>query len=106
MFQEGASVTGYLTTVGRISGRPHRVVLRLVYHRGNFYASRRDAASDWCQNLISTARVTLQIEGGEFSATARLINDDELERKISGLKYPDQRALTRRVIVEIIPDPT
>lgn len=103
MLQQGASVIGYLTTVGRVSGRPHRVALRLVYYRGRFYASRRDAASDWCRNLIKYPRVTLQLQGEEFPASARLVDDDELAREVSRLKYQDARALRRRVIVEIIP---
>ena len=105
MLQEGASVTGYLTTVGRVSGRPHRVVLRLVYHQGKFYASRKDSASDWCRNLIKNPKVTVRLQGEDFGATASVFDDDGVERRISSLKYPDQRALTRRVIVEIIPDP-
>ena len=103
VLQEGASVIGHLTTVGRVSGRPHRVTLRLVYYRGGFYASRRDAASDWCRNLIKNPSVSLQVQACEFAATASLLNDDELARKISSLKYQDERAGRRRVIVEIIP---
>ncbi len=106
MLQEGASIIGYLTTVGRVSGRPHRVELRLVYYRGRFYASRRDAASDWCRNLIKNPRVTVQIQEEEVPAIARLVDDEELVSRISSLKYQDERALRRRVIVEIVPTDT
>ena len=106
MLQEGASDIGYLTTMGRVSGRPHRVALRLVYYHGTFYASRRDAASDWCRNLIKNPRVMVELGGGEFPATARIVDDDEMAGKISSLKYQDERALRRRVMVEIVPSHT
>ncbi len=105
MISEGSSAIGYLTTVGRASGRPHRVALRLVYHRGNVYASRRDAASDWCRNLIANPGVRVEMGGSEFGATARLVEDSDLAMKISRLKYGDARSLRRRVVVEIVPDP-
>ncbi len=105
MVREGDSVIGYLTTMGRVSGRPHVVTLRLVYHCGKFYASRRDTASDWCRNLMAEPRVTIRLDGEETSATARVVDDVELARKVSGLKYGDQRALKPRVIVEMVPGP-
>ena len=103
MLPDGASGIGYLTTVGRVTGRPHRVALRLGYYRGRFYASRRDTASDWCRNLFKNPAVTVHIKGEDFPATARLLDDDGLARKISSLKYTDDRASRRRVVVEIIP---
>ncbi|MCE2463627.1 MAG: nitroreductase family deazaflavin-dependent oxidoreductase [Dehalococcoidia bacterium] len=103
MVREGDSVIGYLTTLGRVSGRPHIVTLRLVYHGGKFYASRRDTASDWCRNLMAEPRVTIRLDGEEIRATARVIDDVELAGKVSGLKYRDQRALKPRVIVEMVP---
>ena len=103
MLREGASDIGHLTTVGRVSGKSHLVALRLVYYGGRFYASRRNAASDWCRNLIKNPKVTVHIQGEEFPATARLLDDDQLARKISSLKYQDERSLKTRVIVEIVP---
>ena len=101
MLEEGLSVIGYLTTTGRVTGRPHTVPLRLVYHRGNIYASRRDARSDWCRNLVKNPKVTVDIQGQQFRGTARLITDEALCRKISELKYSDQRALEKRIVIEI-----
>ena len=103
MFQEGTSAIGYLTTRGRVSGRPHRVILRLVYHQGRFYASRRNAACDWCRNLVKDPKVTVEMEGREFPGMARLVDDDGLAETISRLKYQDDRSQRRRVIVEITP---
>lgn len=103
MLQEGSSIIGYLTTVGRVTGKLHTVALRLVYYHGRFYASRRDTASDWCRNLIKNPNVVLKLQGDDLPATARVVDDDRLAEKVSGLKYRDERASKRRVIVEIVP---
>ena len=101
MLEEGLSVIGYLTTKGRVTGRPHTVPMRLVYHRGKVYASRRDAQSDWCRNLLKNPNVTVEIQGRQFTGTAGLVTDEALCRQISELKYRDQRALEKRIVIEI-----
>ncbi len=101
---QDTSAVGYLTTVGRVTGRPHRVPLRLVSHQGKLYASRRDTASDWCQNLMKNPRVTVELAGERIHGTARVPDDQGLAHKISSLKYPDDRSQRVRVIVEIVPD--
>ena len=50
--EEGSSLVGYLTTKGRVTGSPHTVALRLVCYQRRIYASRRDARSDWCRNVL------------------------------------------------------
>ena len=105
MVREGDSVIAHLTTQGRVSGRPHVVTLRLVYHGGRFYASRRDTASDWWRNLLAEPRVMIRLDGKEIGATAKVVDDAELVRKVSCLKYRDQRAIKPRVIVEMVPGP-
>ena len=103
MVSEGDSFIGHLTTVGRVTGRPHRVLLRLVYHAGRVYASRSDSSSDWCRNLIANPDVTVLVEGEELPASARFLCDEALTREVSRLKYPDPRADRRRILVEISP---
>lgn len=101
MLEEGSSCLGYLTTKGRVTGRPHTVPLRLVYHHGKVYASRRDAQSDWCRNLLKDPNVTVEIQGQQFTGTAELVADEALCRKVSELKYGDRRALGKRTVIEI-----
>ena len=103
--REGESVIGYLTTAGRVTGEPHKVALRLVHYRGRLYASRRDAVSDWCKNLTKNPAVTVHVRDAEYHGTAALVDDSETAVKISRLKYQDDRALSPRVIVEIVPVP-
>ena len=101
MLEEGSSLMGYLTTKGRVTGRAHTVALRLVYHCGKVYASRRDAESDWCRNLLKNPNVTVEIQGQQFAGTAQRVTDEALCRKVSELKYRDQRGLEKRTVIEI-----
>ena len=104
MIQDGVSVIGYLTTAGRVSGKPHRVALRLVPYRGKLYASRRDAESDWCRNLARDPSVTVELQDSTLAATARVVDDEDLAANVSRLKYRDDRAKRARVVVEIVPE--
>ncbi len=103
MFQDGSTLSGELTTTGRITGRTHTVRLRLVYHQGRFFASRRDGRSDWCQNALANPEVSVDVEGRHFDGTAALVSDADLRQKISELKYGGQRSLEPRIVIEISP---
>lgn len=101
--EEGSSLVGYLTTKGRVTGDPHTVPLRLVYYQGRFYASRRDARSDWCRNALRNPTVAIDVAGQRFTGIASLVMDCTLRRKISQLKYGDRRHLELRTVIEITP---
>jgi deazaflavin-dependent oxidoreductase (nitroreductase family) len=101
MVEEGSSVIGYLTTTGRVTGKPHTVCLRLVSHQGRVYASRRDARSDWCRNALRNPAVTVDLAGQRFDGTANLVTDCEPRRTISQLKYSDRRRSEPRTVIEI-----
>lgn len=103
MIQDGSTLSGELTTTGRVTGRPHTVRLRLVCHQGRVYASRRDARSDWCRNALKNPAVTVDAGGRRISGTARLVTEPELRQAISQLKYGDQRGLEPRTVIEITP---
>lgn len=105
MDEDSLSLMGYLTTTGRITGRPHTVRLRLVSHQGRVYASRRDTRSDWCRNLLTNPVVIVDVGDRRFSGTARLVTDQDLCKEISRLKYTDQRSLEPRTVIEISPMP-
>ena len=103
MFQDGSTLPAELTTTGRITGRTHTARLRLVYHEGRFFASRRDGRSDWCQNALANSEVSVNLEGRHFDGTAALVSDADLRQKISELKYGGQRGLEPRIVIEISP---
>jgi deazaflavin-dependent oxidoreductase (nitroreductase family) len=81
----------YLTTIGRISGRPHTIEIWFALHEQTFYmlSGGRDKP-DWVKNALHTPRVQLKINDSIFNGTARLItniDEDSLARKIVFEKY-------------------
>ena len=101
--EEGPCVVGYLTTTGRVTGRPHIVPLRLVCYQDRIYASRRDARTDWCRNALRNPAVAVELAGQRFTGIASLVTDCALREKISQLKYGDRRNLEPRTVIEITP---
>lgn len=81
----------YLTTTGRISGRPHTIEIWFALHEQTLYllSGGRDK-SDWVKNALQTPTVQMKINTTILSGTARLITDteeDALARKIVFEKY-------------------
>lgn len=84
----------YLTTTGRVTGRPHRI--EIWYRRiGDvvwMISGGRDAA-DWVLNLIADPRVTVEIGGETLTGTARVDLQDALEpREALAARYQGWRA--------------
>lgn len=100
---EERSFIGSLTTIGRKSGKEHTVQLRLVFYNGSFYASRTNPAGDWLQNITKNPLVTVEVDGRKVVGKASIVKDEALSRKISSLKYGDERSNMKRIIVEITP---
>jgi deazaflavin-dependent oxidoreductase (nitroreductase family) len=100
--KEGSFI-GSLTTIGRKSGKEHTVPLRLVFYNGSFYASRTNPGGDWLQNITKNPHVTIEVDGKRIVGKASIVNDEALSRKISLLKYGDDRSKMKRIIVVIIP---
>jgi deazaflavin-dependent oxidoreductase (nitroreductase family) len=81
----------YLTTTGRISGRPHTIEIWFALHKQTLYllSGGRDK-SDWVKNALQTPKVQVKINSTIFNGTARLITgteEDSLARKIVFEKY-------------------
>ena len=81
----------YLTTTGRISGRPHTIEIWFALHEQTLYllSGGRDK-SDWVKNALQTPTVQMKINSTIFSGTARLltgVEEDTLARKIVFEKY-------------------
>src|SRR5437899_12443674 len=81
----------YLTTSGRISGRPHTIEIWFALHEQTLYmlSGGRDK-SDWVKNALHTPAVQMKINSTIFSGTARLVTsteEDTLARKIVFEKY-------------------
>lgn len=91
-----------LTTVGRRTGLPRTVELRMVYLGGRLYASSaRIQNKHWCRNLIKDPAVELKTAGECFACQARQLTNEKLRVRVLTLR--DSPALMDRVVFEMIP---
>ncbi len=91
-----------LTTKGRKTGKEHSVMLRAVNYNGKIYFSRHRPDGDWFQNALSNSDVKIEYNEKIFTGKAQLVQDEELDKKISLLKYPgEERAKEKRVTLEV-----
>ena len=72
----------YLTTIGRVSGRPHEIEIWFVVRGSSIYLLSGSHSSDWLKNLRKEPAVTVRIAGQVFSGTARLVTDGEEEMTV------------------------
>jgi deazaflavin-dependent oxidoreductase (nitroreductase family) len=81
----------YLTTVGRTSGRRHRIEIWFALDGTTLYllSGGRDR-SDWVKNVRAKREVTVELAGSVFTGRARIIDDpaeDERARALVHDKY-------------------
>jgi len=81
----------YLTTTGRISGRPHTIEIWFAFHEQTLYllSGGRDK-SDWVKNALHTPAVQVKINNTVLSGQARHVNnseEDAVARKLVFEKY-------------------
>jgi deazaflavin-dependent oxidoreductase (nitroreductase family) len=81
-----ASVTEdfcYLTTRGRVTGRPHEIEIWFANnnHATLYMLSGGGDRSDWVRNLLADPAVTVRIRDTSYAATARVIDDPTEERR-------------------------
>jgi deazaflavin-dependent oxidoreductase (nitroreductase family) len=81
----------YLTTVGRVSGRPHEIEIWFAIENNSLYMLSGDRdRSDWVKNLRRNPEVTIRLVGEYFEGHARLVEseeEDELARRLLVEKY-------------------
>ena len=100
--KDGSSIAADLTTVGRKTGQPRTVELRLLSYRGSFYAtSSRVKGKHWCENLIQNPSVEIKARGERFACVAKEVTDEPLRRRI--LELRDTPPALDRVVFEIKP---
>ncbi len=86
-----------LTTKGRKTGKPHSVMLRAVNYEEKIYFSRHAPDGDWFQNALKNPEVKIEYNNFVFSGIAKMVTNEELNEKISQLKYPgEKRAKEKR----------
>jgi deazaflavin-dependent oxidoreductase (nitroreductase family) len=68
----------YLTTKGRVSGRPHEIEIWFgVYGSALYLLSGGGEGSDWVKNLLKEPSVSVQITKHTFTGIARIVHDRE-----------------------------
>jgi len=91
-----------LVTIGRVSKQPHTVTLRGVKYNDKIYFSRHRPDSDWFKNAITNPDVIIKYNNSSYSGIAKIVTDENLNQKISKLKYPgEKKAEDKRVAIEI-----
>jgi deazaflavin-dependent oxidoreductase (nitroreductase family) len=83
----------YLTTTGRITGKPHEIEIWFALVGNTAYLMNGDSKhpaghGDWVRNLRKQPACTLRIAGTTYDATARFVID------------PAEDAGVRRLLVE------
>lgn len=85
----------YVTTTGRVSGRPHTIEIWFGVQDGTLYLlSGGGNRADWVKNLRAHPTVAVQIGKHTFTGQARIVSDaqeDALARRLLASKYQDWR---------------
>ena len=86
----------YLTTTGRVTGRPHKIEIWFGLNGNSLYLlSGGMDKSDWVKNLMKNPSVTVRVAKHTFKATARVVTDKEeemLARNLLADKYNERNA--------------
>lgn len=68
----------YLTTTGRVSGRPHEIEIWFGIEGASLYLlSGGGNGSDWVKNLRKDSNVSVRIRKHTFKGTARIVDNKE-----------------------------
>lgn len=67
----------YLTTTGRVSGKPHEIEIWFGLQNRTLYLLSGSGQSDWLKNLRKDPAVTVRIGQRTFAGTARLVQEPE-----------------------------
>jgi len=83
----------YLTTTGRVSGKPHEIEIWFGMKGNTLYLlSGGGDDSDWVKNLRANPKVTVRIAKHTFTGTARKVREEKEEtmaRHMLAAKYQE-----------------
>jgi deazaflavin-dependent oxidoreductase (nitroreductase family) len=83
----------YLTTIGRKSGKPHRIEIWFAIDSRRLYLlSGGGDAADWIRNIRRNGRVRVQVGSRTVTARARIARrgaEDRRARELLDAKYMD-----------------
>lgn len=69
----------YLTTTGRVSGKPHEIEIWFAVEDCTLYLLSGNHKSDWVRNLNVQPAVTVRIANHAFAGAARIVQDEQEE---------------------------
>jgi deazaflavin-dependent oxidoreductase (nitroreductase family) len=85
----------YLTTAGRVSGRPHEIEIWFAVRDATLYfLSGGGEGSDWVKNLRANPSASVRIGKHTFTGLARGLEDGQEEamvRRLLAAKYQEWR---------------
>ena len=106
----------HVTTLGRVTSKPHTVELWFAVNRGRVYLSHEGEETDWMRNIRIHGDVSFEIGGRNFTGTARLLENDSPEAwegkvalyekyygKASRETIEDWFSLSRLLLIELHP---
>ena len=86
----------YLTTTGRVTGKPHEIEIWFVIQNTTLYLlSGSLDKSDWVKNLMKDPAVTVRIANHILNGTARIVADGAeqlLARNLLADKYQERQS--------------
>jgi deazaflavin-dependent oxidoreductase (nitroreductase family) len=86
----------YLTTKGRVTGKPHEIEIWFGVQNNTVYLmSGGGTKSDWVKNLLKDPNVKVRIAKQNFNGIARLVKDEQEEMKARNMladKYKEREA--------------
>ena len=78
----------YLTTRGRVSGRPHRIEIWFALDGTTLYLlSGGREGSDWVKNLRAAAEVTVEFGARCFAGGARIVEEEAEDERARALVH-------------------
>ena len=84
----------YLTTTGRVSGRPHRIEIWFGAQNSSIYLMAGGGhGSDWVKNLLKDPNVRVKIAKHNFTGRARLVKyelEETTARNMLADKYKER----------------
>jgi deazaflavin-dependent oxidoreductase (nitroreductase family) len=83
-----------VTTIGRRTGRPHRIEIWFAAQDGRLYLlSGSRERSDWVRNVQENAQVTVELGDERHAGAARVLQpgtvEDQRARELLVCKYPE-----------------
>jgi deazaflavin-dependent nitroreductase family protein len=85
----------YLTTTGRVTGKPHEIEIWFGARNSSIYMLSGSGRSDWVKNLLKNPNVTVRITKHNFTGIARIVKNEQEEitaRNMLADKYKEREA--------------